>query len=92
MTFIPTILVEKPNTSKFLILIILATDVDNLVKLVRNTNFKLLFDLNLQLRYGIQWDPTNTVDLLGYVSKMKNHDVFNFELGNGEVFSLWGAK
>ena len=92
MTFIPTILVEKPNTSKFLILIILATDVDNLVKLVRNTNFKLLFDLNLQLRYGIQWDPTNTADLLGYVNKMKYHDVFNFELGNGEVFSLWGAK
>ena len=60
---------------------------------MRNTNFKLLLDLNLQLRYGIQWDPTNTADLLGYVNKMKYHDVLNFELGNGEVvFSLWGAK
>ena len=66
---------------------------DNLVKLMRSTNFKLLLDLNLQLRYGIQWDPTNTADLLGYVNKMKYHDVFNFELGNGKVvFSLWDAK
>ena len=69
------------NTIKFNIV---ATDVDNLVKLMRSTNFKLLLDLNLQLRYGIQWDPTNTADLLGYVNKMKYHDVFNFELGNGK--------
>ena len=33
-----------------------ATDIDNLVKLVRSTNFKLLLDLNLQERYGIEWD------------------------------------
>ena len=62
-----------------------ATDVDNLVNLMRTVNYKLLFDLNLLLRYGIQWDPTNTADLLGYVNKMKYHDVFNFELGNGKI-------
>ena len=61
-----------------------ATDVDNLVKLVRSINFKLLFDLNIQLRYGAQWDPTNTANFLGYLNKMKYHDVFNFELGNGK--------
>ena len=61
-----------------------ATDVDNLVNLMRTVSYKLLFDLNLLLRYGIQWDPTNTADLLGYVNKMKYHDVFNFELGNGK--------
>ena len=52
---------------------------------MREINYKLLFDLNLQLRYGTQWDPTNTANLLGYVNKMKYHDVFNFELGNGNV-------
>ena len=52
---------------------------------MRTVNYKLLFDLNLQLRYGIQWDPTNTASLLGYVNKMKYHDVFNFELGNGKT-------
>ena len=60
------------------------------MKLMRNTNLKLLFDLNLQLRYGIQWDPTNTASLLGYVNKMKYHDVFNFELGNGKtIFKVY---
>ena len=62
------------------------TDVDNLVKLMRTVNFKLLLDLNLQLRHGTQWDPTNTANLLGYVNRMKYHDVFNFELGNGKIF------
>ena len=64
-----------------------ATDVDNLVKLMRTVNFKFLLDLNLQLRYGTQWDPTNTANLLGYINRMKYHDVFNFELGNGRIFS-----
>ena len=84
------IIESNKNTTKNTInSYIVASDVDNLVKLMRNTNFKLLLDLNLQLRYGIQWDPTNAADLLGYVSKMKYHDVFNFELGNGmtEEFS-----
>ena len=55
---------------------------------MRTVNFKLLFDLNLLLRYGTQWDPTNAVQLLGYVNKMKYHEVFNFELGNGKRYTL----
>ena len=76
-----------PNTTStiFPAMTISATDVDNLVNLMRTVSYKLLFDLNLLLRYGIQWDPTNTADLLGYVNKMKYHDVFNFELGNGKT-------
>ena len=50
---------------------------------MRNTNFKLLLDLNLQQRYGIQWDPSNTAELLGYITRNKYQDVLNFELGNG---------
>ena len=60
-----------------------ASDIDNIVMLMRKTNFKFLLDLNLQLRYGIQWNPTNAASLLAYVKKMNYSDVFNFELGNG---------
>ena len=60
-----------------------ASQVDNFVKVARSVNFKILLDLNLQLRYGTQWDPTNTIKLLGYISKMNYQDVFSFELGNG---------
>ena len=66
-----------------------ATDIDNLVKLVRSANFKLLLDLNLQERYGIQWDPTNTAELLGYITRNNYQDVLNFELGNGNQLFHW---
>ena len=69
-------------------LFISATDVDNLVNLVRNTNFKLLLDLNLQQRYGQQWDPSNTANLLGHITRNKYQDVLNFELGNGKFSQL----
>ena len=84
MTVLP--LIPKPSTTPtiFSAMTISATDVDNLVNLMRTVSYKLLFDLNLLLCYGIQWDPTNTADLLGYVNEMKYHDVFNFELGNGK--------
>ena len=62
---------------------LIASDIDNMVMLMRKTNFKFLMDLNLQLRYGIQWNPTNAASLLAYVRKMNYSDVFNFELGNG---------
>ena len=44
-------------------------------------------DMNLQVRYGIQWDPTNAAKLLGYIKKMNYQDVFNFEMGNGMCMS-----
>ncbi len=65
--------------------VVAATDVDNFVGLVRKANLRFLLDLNLLLRYAGQWDPTETANLLGYVTKMGFQDVFNFELGNGEV-------
>ena len=61
----------------------IASDIDNMVMLMRKTNFKFLMDLNLQLRYGIQWNPTNAASLFSHVRKMNYTDVFNFELGNG---------
>ena len=68
--------------------LILASQVDNFVRVARSVKFKILFDLNLQLRYGTQWDPTNTIKLPGYISKMNYQDVFNFELGNGKYLGV----
>ena len=59
-----------------------ASQVDKFVKGARIVNFKILLDLNLQLKFT-QWDPTNTIKLLGYINKMNYQDVLNFELGNG---------
>ena len=67
----------------FFLFLRVATDIDSIVKLVRSTNIKFLMDMNLQLRYGVQWDPTNAAKLLGYIKEMGYQDVFNFELGNG---------
>ncbi len=50
------------------------SDIDNLVKLVRKVDFKLIIDLNLQLRYGNQWDPTNAATLLA-VSRLINEHI-----------------
>ncbi len=44
---------------------------------------RLILDLDLQLRMGAQWDPSNTLQLLKYIRDRKYGDVFNFELGNG---------
>ncbi len=59
-----------------------STDIYNLVKLAWKTGFKLIFDLNLQLRYGTQWDPLNAAELLRYVKESGFEDVLSFQLGN----------
>ena len=60
------------------------TDIENFASLARKANIKILWDLNLKVRYGIQWDPSNAANLLDYIVKMKYQDVFNFEMGNGK--------
>ena len=49
-------------------------------------------DLNLQLRYGTEWDPTNAISLLGHINAMGYKEVFNFELGNGKSFSIFYSE
>ena len=61
-------------------------DWDNLVNLTRSTNMRLLFDLNLQLRYGQNWDPSNAIRLLQYSVDKGYGDNIDFELGNGLLF------
>ncbi len=55
------------------------SDIDILVKLVRKVDFKLIIDLNLQLRYGNQWDPTNAATLLAV--SINEHTQKNLYLG-----------
>lgn len=57
-------------------------DVVNLVQLTRSTGTRLVFDLNLQLRFGPQWDPSNAIELLQFCSEMKFCENIDWELGN----------
>ena len=54
-----------------------------MVKLTRSTGSRFLIDLDLQLRYGKQWDPTNAIAMMQYLAKMGYGDNIDFELGNG---------
>ena len=62
-----------------------AKNIDNFVELARNSNMKILFDLNILLRHGKQYNPVNANNLIMYVKKMNYQHVFNFELGNGKI-------
>ena len=54
-----------------------------MVNLTRSTGSRFLIDLDLQLRYGKQWDPTNAIAMMQYMAKMNYGDNIDFELGNG---------
>lgn len=53
-----------------------------LVNFTRSAGSRLLFDLNLQLRFGRQWNPGNFIDLLQYCTSENICDI-DWELGNG---------
>jgi heparanase len=57
-------------------------DVANFVQLTRSTGTRLVFDLNLQFRFGSQWDPSNAIELLTFCSEMKFCESIDWELGN----------
>ena len=61
-------------------------DIVNLVKLTVTTGNRLLFDVNLQLRFGNQWDPSNAIDLFEFFSSHDFCDIVDWELGNGWLF------
>ena len=58
-------------------------DLDNMINFTRSTGAKLLYDLNLQLRYGSDWNPTNAMEMMRYIEKKGYGDSIDFELGNG---------
>ena len=43
---------------------------------------RLLYDLNIELRYGPQWDSTNARSLMKYLISKEYHNDVHFELGN----------
>jgi len=57
-------------------------DVVNLVKLTRASNTRLVFDLNLQMRNGQQWDPTNAIALMDFCAAQGFGDNIDWEVGN----------
>jgi len=65
-----------------------ADDWSRLNWLVRGTGLRLLFDLNMQLRFGMQWDPTNAIELMNISSQMQMGESVDLELGNGEYLLL----
>ena len=58
-------------------------DLDNMINFTRSTGAKLLYDLNLQLRYGSDWNPTNAMEMMRYIEERGYGDSIDFELGNG---------
>jgi len=58
-------------------------DMMNLVKLTQSTGNRLLFCVNLQLRFGQQWDPSNAIDLFEFFAGQGFCDNIDWELGNG---------
>lgn len=67
---------------------VLEQDVDDLVSATRETGTRLLYDINLQLRFGRQWNPNNAVALLDYIQQKGYGDNLDFELGNGWYLQL----
>ena len=61
-----------------------AHDWDTFINFTRSTGARFLYDFNLQLRYGEQWDPTNAIATLEYLVSKGYGENIDFELGNGE--------
>ncbi|KAI0215931.1 Hyaluronoglucuronidase [Lamellibrachia satsuma] len=53
-----------------------------LVRLANDTGSRLLYDLNLQQRDGVQWGPENTLELLQFTVDQGLAGLVDFELGN----------
>jgi len=70
-------------------------DKDDVVKLVtftRAVGARLLLDLNLQQRYGEQWDPSNAIQLMDFCTAQKYGENIDFELGNEPVEVATGSS
>ncbi len=71
------------GTGTFFILNLLAKVWDDLVRLTLATETRLLFDLDLQQRFGTQWDPTDAIRLFEYCASQGYGKNLDWELGNG---------
>ena len=67
-----------PSTS-----FITVDDWDKINTFASDVGWDMLFDLNMLLRRGGSWDPTNAKALMAY-TKMKGYQIAGWELGNGK--------
>ena len=63
-------------------------DVSSLYKFTESTGLRLLFDLNVLLRNGTSWDPTNPRQLLEFMRDQKMTDNLDLQLGNGKSSNI----
>ena len=63
-----------------------ALDWDLLNKFTSEVGWDLIFDLNVLLREGGRWNPSNAIELLKYTIT-RGYNVSVFELGNGKSLS-----
>ena len=57
-------------------------DIDHLISLAQSAGGKLLYDFNIQQRFGARWDATNALTLMRYLLETRQADSVLFELGN----------
>ena len=57
-------------------------DIDHLISLAQSAGGKLLYDFNIQQRFGARWDATNALTLMRYLLETRQADSVFFELGN----------
>ena len=65
-------------------------DIVKLITLANSVKARLLLDLNIQLRYGEQWDPTNAIRLMDFCAAKGYEKNIDFELGNEPVYPAKG--
>jgi heparanase len=73
-----------PKRTKYIILNLfqhLGHQLDQIYNFAKNTGMRFIFDLNMVLRSGSRWDPSNAIRLIEY-AKRRGYDL-DFELGNG---------
>ena len=58
-------------------------DWDNINNFASDVGWDLLFDLNMLLRNGAEWDSTNAETLFQYTNK-KGYRVAGWEMGSGK--------
>ncbi|ELT88779.1 hypothetical protein CAPTEDRAFT_185929 [Capitella teleta] len=63
-------------------IILTKTDWDDMVQLTLATDNRLLFDLNLQQRFGLQWDTSQAIRLFEYCRQKGYGKNLDWELGN----------
>lgn len=70
---------------------ILCAELDfvNLVLLTQFTRNRLVFGLNLQLRFGQQWNPSQAIELFEFCGQRGFGSNIDWELGNGNISTIF---